>query len=167
MVLRSVSQGEPGAVRSLLHSSSERRGHSGTLVMAGWDAWGCERVQGGGRRAKDTSGTKSPTWKIWGSSSAGHDTAPTTTTTMLFLTLRVTAGLRRGLTTAAASNEAKQAFLTHSADPTSLGISFLTLNRPQAKNALSMELLADMRAAIEEVRFNGSVPALRQSLISS
>lgn len=60
---------------------------------------------------------------------------------------------RRSLSTAPSS----EAYLLRSSDPASAGISFLTLNRPAAKNALSMQLLADMRAALEEVRFDGCV----------
>lgn len=35
------------------------------------------------------------------------------------------------------------------------GISFLTLNRPAAKNALSPRLVEEFRAALNEVRFDG------------
>ncbi|KDE08697.1 hypothetical protein MVLG_01154 [Microbotryum lychnidis-dioicae p1A1 Lamole] len=40
------------------------------------------------------------------------------------------------------------------------GIALLTLNRPKAKNALSMQLLADMRSAIDEIRFDGKTRTL-------
>ncbi|SCV72537.1 BQ2448_4074 [Microbotryum intermedium] len=40
------------------------------------------------------------------------------------------------------------------------GITHLTLNRPKAKNALSMQLLADMRSAIDEIRFDGKTRTL-------
>lgn len=36
-------------------------------------------------------------------------------------------------------------------------ISFLTLNRPAARNALSMRMLDEVRRAVEEVRFDGYV----------
>lgn len=47
------------------------------------------------------------------------------------------------------------AFLSRSADPKHSGISFLTLDRPAAKNSLSVQLLQDFRAALDEVRFDG------------
>lgn len=37
------------------------------------------------------------------------------------------------------------------------GLSYLSLNRPAAKNALSVDLVNHARAAVEEVRFDGSV----------
>jgi hypothetical protein len=48
-----------------------------------------------------------------------------------------------------------QAFLSRSEDPKNSGISFLTLDRPAAKNSLSVQLLQDFRAALDEVRFDG------------
>lgn len=47
------------------------------------------------------------------------------------------------------------AFLSRSEDPKKSGISFLTLDRPAAKNSLSVQLLQDFRAALNEVRFDG------------
>lgn len=35
------------------------------------------------------------------------------------------------------------------------GISFLTLDRPAAKNSLSVQLVHEFRAALDEVRFDG------------
>lgn len=35
------------------------------------------------------------------------------------------------------------------------GLSYLELNRPQAKNALSVELVDRMRQLVEDVRFDG------------
>lgn len=37
------------------------------------------------------------------------------------------------------------------------GLSYLELNRPQAKNALSVELVDRLRQLVEDVRFDGSV----------
>ncbi|ORY90669.1 ClpP/crotonase-like domain-containing protein [Leucosporidium creatinivorum] len=52
------------------------------------------------------------------------------------------------------------AFLSRSNDPKNSGISFLTLDRPAAKNSLSVQLLQDFRAALDEVRFDGTTRAL-------
>ena len=49
----------------------------------------------------------------------------------------------------------REAYLERATDAGSEGIVFLTLNRPAAKNALSMEMLREMRAALEEIKFDG------------
>lgn len=49
-----------------------------------------------------------------------------------------------------ATNSTKEAFLTRSGS-----ISFLNLNRPTARNALSQIMLNELRTLIEEIRFDG------------
>lgn len=51
---------------------------------------------------------------------------------------------------------AREAFLSYG-ESSEQGIAFLNLNRPRAKNALSLELLADMHLALQQIRTDGHV----------
>lgn len=81
--------------------------------------------------------------------------AATTTTSRLSTTWHHTP--RLALTTvrrlhAEAAASGKEAYIEHlSGDQT--GIAVLKLNRPKARNALSVKLLGEFREALEEVRF--------------
>jgi methylglutaconyl-CoA hydratase len=74
-----------------------------------------------------------------------HLTAPITrTATRRFLSVAPTVS---------SSVEVSPVRLTRST--TLEGLSYLSLNRPQAKNALSVELVDRAREAVEQVRFDG------------
>jgi methylglutaconyl-CoA hydratase len=60
---------------------------------------------------------------------------------------------RRFLSLSASQSSSPPVLLTRST--TLEGLSYLSLNRPQAKNALSVELVDRAREAVEEVRFDG------------
>ncbi|KAF7722599.1 hypothetical protein EC973_002912 [Apophysomyces ossiformis] len=60
---------------------------------------------------------------------------------------------------AVSNGQAKEAYLEHLTGELE-GISVLKLNRPQAKNALSVKLLGEFREALSEVRFSKTPRAL-------
>jgi hypothetical protein len=61
---------------------------------------------------------------------------------------------RRSLQTTSESNP-KYAYLERLTSPSpDAGITFLNLNRPEKKNALSMQMLQEIEEAVEEVRFD-------------
>ncbi|KAI0796882.1 ClpP/crotonase [Abortiporus biennis] len=57
-----------------------------------------------------------------------------------------------------AANEVAEAFLERA--PTRPGVTFLSLNRPKAKNAISLRLLKEFRECLENVQFDKDVRVL-------